>query len=183
MNAQRAKVLLAGAATLLLVPHTAQAQVSDGIVLNIMRECAKIEDPTARLACFDNNIGSAGNAPRTPAPASAAAVPQGGGAPVASSTPQGFGAESIRTVRQREAAEMRTTANAVRAQVTAVTPREPGIYLLTLEGGARWLFNESVSSSYRVPERGATVEIERGSLGSFLLRFNDQQPVPVRRLQ
>jgi hypothetical protein len=183
MNAQRAKVLLAGAAALLLIPHTAQAQVSDGIVLNILRECAKIEDPTARLSCFDNNIRSAGATPRSAAPNAAAPVPQGGGAPVASNTPQGFGAESIRTVRQQEATQQRATAGAVRAQVTAVTPREPGIYLVTLEGGAQWLFNEGVSSSYRMPERGSTVEIERASLGSFLMRFNNQPPVPVRRIQ
>jgi hypothetical protein len=27
------------------------------------------------------------------------------------------------------------------------------------------------------------VEIERGSLGSFLMRFDDQNPVPVRRVR
>jgi hypothetical protein len=182
MIAHGAKVLFVGAAATLLCPAYANAQVADEVVLAIMRECAKIDDPTARLSCFDANIRSAGAAPRTAAPG-ASAVPQGGGAPVSSNTPQGFGAESMRVARQREAAEQRATAGAVRAQVTEVTPREPGIYLVTLEGGAQWLFNEGVSSSYRVPERGSTVEIERASLGSFLLRFNNQPPVPVRRVQ
>jgi hypothetical protein len=187
MDAQRARILLAGAATLLLFPHTAQAQVADEVVLNILRECAKIDDPTSRLACFDSNIRSAGAAPRASAPVGSAA-PQGGSAPVANSTPpsntpQGFGAESMRVARQREADQLRQTSNAVRAQVTGVTEREPGVYLLTLEGGAQWLFSEGQPASYRAPERGATIEIERGSLGSFLMRFEGQRPVPVRRIQ
>ena len=182
MNAHGAKILLAGAAAALLYPACAQAQVADEVVLNIMRECAKIGDPTARLACYDNNIRSAGASPRTTG-SGTPAVPQGGGAPVASSTPQGFGAESMRVARQREANQLRQTANEIRAVVTDVREREPGVYLLTLEGGAQWLFSESAPSSYRPPERGAAVEIQRGSLGSFLLRFNNQPPVPVRRVQ
>jgi len=191
MIAQSAKVLLAGAAAVLLCPLTAQAQVPDEVVLNIMRECAKIGDPTARLACYDNNIRSAGASPRAAAPAAspraaapaAPAAPQGGGAPVASNTPQGFGAESVRVERQREAQQLRETASEIRAVVTGVAQRGPGIYLVTLEGGAQWQFAESVPFSYKPPERGSTVEIERGSLGSFLLRFDRQQPVPVRRVQ
>lgn len=182
MNAQRAGILLGAAATLLLVPHTAQAQVADEVVLNILRECARIDDPTARLACFDNNIRAAGAAPRAAAPA-ARQAPKGGGAPVASGTPQGFGAESIREVRQQRDTERRQSSGSIRARVTGVTEREPGVYLLTLEGGAQWLFSESTPSNYRAPDRGATVEIERASLGSFLLRFEGQRPVPVRRVQ
>ena len=39
--------------------------VADNIVLNIMRECARIDDPTARLACYDNNIRAAGGNPNS----------------------------------------------------------------------------------------------------------------------
>ena len=53
--ALRASFLLAGA-TVAVAALPATAQVSDQIVLNIMRECAKIDDATARLACYDNNI-------------------------------------------------------------------------------------------------------------------------------
>ncbi len=182
MIAPRAKVLLTGAAAVLLCPLSAQAQMPDGVVLNIMRECAKIDDPTSRLACYDTNIRSAGASPRANAPARPA-TPQGGGAPVASNTPGGFGAESMRVERQREAEQLRESASEIRAIVTEVTRRGPGIYLLTLEGGAQWLFSESVPFSYKPPERGSTVEIQRASLGSFLMRFDRQQPVPVRRIQ
>ena len=192
MNAQGAKVLLAGAAAILLVPHTAQAQASDGIVLNILRECAKISDPASRLACFDNNIRSAGTAPTAtasapaasaPAASVAAPAPQGGSAPVASNTPQGFGADSMRSTRQRESREQRAAEGSLRAQVVSAREREPGIYLLTLDGGAQWLFAEGVSPNYRPPSRGSSVEIERGALGSFLLRFDGQPVIPVRRVQ
>ena len=64
-----------------------------------------------------------------------------------------------------------------------MTARGPGIYAFTLEGGAQWQFSETVGSSYRVPRVGSTVEIERGSLGGFLMRFDRQQSVPVRRVR
>src|SRR5690554_4011201 len=62
MKAQRVKgltgvaVLGSAAAALASFAASAAAQVSDSAVLNIMRECAKIDDPSARLACYDNNI-------------------------------------------------------------------------------------------------------------------------------
>ena len=60
--AHRASLVLAGAAAA-FAAAPATAQVSDQIVVNIMRECAKIDDPTARLACYDNNIRAAGGNP------------------------------------------------------------------------------------------------------------------------
>jgi len=54
---------------------------------------------------------------------------------------------------------------------------------VTLEDGAQWVFAEGVTSQFRLPRRGDTVEIERGSLGSFLMRVDGQSPVPVRRLR
>src|SRR5690606_39592588 len=66
MPAHRATILLSAAvASLTLTALPASAQVPDGVVLNIMRECAKIGDPTARLACYDNNIRQAGATPST----------------------------------------------------------------------------------------------------------------------
>ena len=71
------------------------AQVDSSIVLNIMRECAKIDDPTARLACYDNNIRAAGANPRS-VPGQAAR-PSGGGAVVNPNAPGGFGADDLRS--------------------------------------------------------------------------------------
>jgi len=178
MMAQRATFLAAGAAALLLAGAPAGAQVNDGIVLNILRECAKIDDPTARLACYDNNIRAAGGNPRAVVPGQMPA-PQGGGAPVAANTPQGFGYEDVRTPQRYQAPAGQI--DEITARVTAIRPREPGIYTFTLEGGAQWVFAEGVTSAYRLPRAGSSLEIERGSLGSFLMRFDGQPPVPVRR--
>ena len=99
----------------------------------------------------------------------------------AASSPRGFGAEDVRTPERY--APPAGQLQQISARITAVRPREPGIYTFTLEDGAEWLFAEGVASSYRVPRAGSEVEIERGALGSFLMRFDDQTPVPVRRVR
>ncbi len=179
MTAHRATILAASAATLLWA-GPATAQVDDGIVLNIMRECAKIDDPTARLACYDNNIRSAGGTPRTSTPGRMPA-PQGGNAPVAGGGVSGFGAEDVRTPERFQRAP--GAVQEIQARISAVREREPGTYQLTLEDGAQWRFAQSVSRTYRVPRVGDVIEIERGALGSFLMRFDSQGPVPVTRIR
>lgn len=178
MTAPRAKFLLAAAASTLPFAAPVSAQVADGVVINIMRECAKIDDPTARLACYDNNIRQAGGTPRAAAPAGAL---RGGPAPVAPTSSQQFGIEDVRTPQavQSRPAEV----DEIQARVASISPRQPGIYLVTLEDGAQWLFAEGVSQQFRLPSRGDTIEIERGSLGSFLMQINRQKAVPVRRIR
>ena len=204
MTAHRAMFLLAATASVIPLSAPANAQVSNEVVLNIMRECGKIDDPTARLACYDNNIRQAGPTTRTSVPGRMP-VPQGGAAPIAANSPQnfglpaprtsappppsaapqnspqGFGSESVRTPQRFEtpAGQLQE----IHPRIASIRPREPGIYLITLEDGAQWLFSEGVSASFRVPQAGATIEIERGALGSFLMRFDDQQAVPVRRVR
>jgi hypothetical protein len=185
MPTQRVIVFLGGAA-LAALSAPAAAQVPDDVVLNIMRECAKIDDPTARLACYDNNIRAAGANPRS-VPGEGPR-PRGGGAPLVDSGsrggPEGFGAESIRSEERFESYEERGIGlDEISARVTEVRERQPGVYLITLEGGAQWVFTESANRSFRPPRNGDTVEIERASLGSFLLMFDGQQGQRVRRVR
>lgn len=191
ITVHRAMLTAAGAAMLAWAPTPASAQVDRDIVMNIMMECAKIGDPTARLACYDNNIRSAGASVAAAVPGQSP-VPQGGGAPVASGGTAGFG---LNTAHPQEGAVSRENASpqqglgASTSQASRITPtvaavatRGPGAYLVTLEDGARWEFAEDMPLSYRPPQQGSTVEIERGTLGSYLLRFDQQQPVRVRRV-
>lgn len=178
MTAHRATILAASAATLLAAGAPASAQVDDAIVLNIMRECAKIDDPTARLACYDNNIRAAGANPRASVPGQMPS-PQGGNAPGGGA--QGFGAEDVRTPERFQPRP--GSMQQIQARIETIREREPGVYLFTLGDGAQWRFAESVSRGYRVPRAGSTVEIEHGALGSFLMRFENQAPVPVVRVR
>ncbi|MGV3555368.1 MAG: hypothetical protein ACO1OD_08935 [Croceibacterium sp.] len=178
--ALRASFLLAGTAAALAAAPAA-AQVSDNIVLNIMRECARIDDPTARLACYDNNIRAAGGNPSS-VPGQMPA-PSGGAAVLQPSAPGGFGADDLRRQSPERFNPNRAGASEVSAQVTAVTERQPGVYLVTLGSGAQWLFAETVGRDYRPPQRGETVEIQRAALGSYLLVSGRQQGVRVTRVK
>jgi len=187
MPALRATILLSGAAALALVTVPAQAQVSNDIVLNILRECAKIADSGARLACYDNNIRA--NAPSNPSSAddfgrrsdsgSAPVSAVAGAAAVGGAA--GFGAESIKSPERFVTPEGEL--DSVSARVVTARERQPGVYRITLENGAEWLFSESVSSSYRPPRNGDTVEVKRASMDSFLLFYDEQVPVRVRRVK
>ena len=179
MLAHRATILAAGAASLFLAGAPAGAQMDQNTAVNILRECARIDDASARLACYDNNIRNIGGTARTTIPGQVQV--QGGAAPVAANSPGGFGAEDVRTP-ERFAAPTGTLQE-INSRISSIRPREPGIYAFTLEDGAEWLFAEGVDAGYRVPRAGSVIEIERGAMGSFLMRFDDQSPVPVRRIR
>jgi hypothetical protein len=178
-----ATILLAGAAAVLVAASPAAAQVSDAAVLNIMRECAKIDDPTARLACYDNNVRAGGFDGRRPVVPGEAGRVAGSGGP-GGYGPAGFGSEDVKTPERFQSYEQRGIGpDAITARIASVRQREPGIYLITLEGGAEWLFTDTAPRSFRVPQRGDMVDISRASLGSFLLRFDNQTSIRVRRLR
>ena len=182
MTGLRATIRVAACALVGLAAVPATAQVSDGVVLNIMRECAKIDDATARLACYDNNIRSGGAAPaRSSVPGRMDTPETSRGAAVSTTGRSGFGAEDIRTPERFESGPGEL--DRLSSRIASITPLQPGVYRFTLDDGAEWVFSESVDRTYRAPRRGSTVEIERGALGSFLMHFDDQGSVRIRRLR
>jgi hypothetical protein len=180
ITAQRAIVLLSGAA-LAVSAAPAAAQVPPDITLNIMRECAKIDDPTARLACYDNNIRAAGGNPNS-IPGQMAR-PNGGGAVANPNAPSGFGADDLRTQSVERFNPNRNGPSEIATTIADARERQPGIYLVTLAGGAQWLFSEGVSQTYRPPRKGDPVRIERGALGSYLMMVGKQAGVKVTRIK
>lgn len=182
MTAFRVSAIAAAAVSFGALAAPASAQVSDEIVLNILRNCAEIDDASARLACYDNNIRAAGANPRNSVPGQMAVPSGGSGAPIAAAQgASGFGREDIRTPErfQTPAGEV----DELTARVASVTEQQRGIYLVTLEDGAQWLFTDSVPFAYRPPRVGERVEIDRASLGSFLLTYDNQASVRVRRIR
>jgi hypothetical protein len=180
ITAQRAIVMLSGAALAASATPVA-AQVEPGIVLNIMRECAKIDDPTARLACYDNNIRAAGGNPRS-IPGQMPR-PSGGGAVANPNAPSGFGADDLRAQSPERFNPNRNGPSEISTTVADARERQPGIYLVTLSSGAQWLFSEGASRAYRPPRKGDAVRIERGALGSYLMVVGEQAAVRVTRIK
>ena len=181
-TAQRASILAVAVASLTLSATSASAQAERTAVVDILIECAKIDDPTARLACYDNNMSRVGATQRTTVPGQVRGV-TGGAAPVETQGPQGFGYEDVRAADPARFRPAPGQLQEIHPTVQSISPREPGIYLVTLSDGAQWLFAEGVGSQFRLPRRGDEIEIERGSLGSFLMRIDGQPPVPVRRIR
>lgn len=179
MFAHRVAIIIAGSTALACLPTAAAAQVAEGITLNILRECSRIDDPSARLACYDNNMRSAGGQARSTVPGQVQV--QGGGAVNTDGRPAGFGREDLPV---SQAARAQTYGpDEITATIASITQRGPGIYLMTLEDGARWIFAEGVDSTYNPPRSGSRVEIRRGAMDSFLMRFDNQTSVRVRRVQ
>ncbi len=179
--ARRAKATLVGAAFLVLGTGTAHAQLDDATIVGIVRECRKLPDEAARVACYDNiPIGepvagpSAASGP-PPSPAAQAPVSQAPAAPVAG----GFGSSQL----PRPADAVPAEPKAVSARVSAAVERLPGVYLLTLEDGAQWEFVDAVPKAYDPPRPGETIELIGASLGSYLMRYAGQRGVRIRRVR
>jgi hypothetical protein len=145
----------------------ASAEEDYRAIVEVLRACSEIEDGPARMTCYDANVRppSAPPAARADAPANA---PRGSGS---------FGSESL--PQQRPRAE---EADALEARVASARERQPGKFVLTLEDGAEWEFVEAAPSAYNPPRAGASVRIERGSLGSFRLRYASQRAIRIRRV-
>jgi hypothetical protein len=162
----------------------AQAQTMD------FGSCVRIEDLSARLACYDRAAGrQPGSATAAPpaapvAPAVAPAAPVVAPAPAAAPTPAvapaaadpaaGFGTSSrsdpltAPKVGRKEAKEAEAELpRQIEARVTAVRTRPTGEQVLTLDNGQVWEQTES----RREPryEVGDVVVIRRGMLGSFMV--------------
>jgi len=184
IKAPRAILLLAGG-SLAVSGAPGLAQVNDSIVVNIMRECAKIDDPTARLACYDNNIRATGANPRS-VPGQMGR-PNGGGAVSSPNQPSGFGADDLRSQSPERFRQYGDNSaggpREITTTVASARERQPGIWLVTLSTGAQWLFTEGVSKTYNPPRKGDKVRIEHGALGSYLLVVNQQQGVRVTRIK
>jgi hypothetical protein len=181
MTAFRATVLAIASAPLALMAMPAQAQIDDAIVLDIMRQCARIDDATARLACYDNNVRVGNTSVARPSVPGAMPRPQSGAAIAPNNGATGFGREDVRGPERFEipAGEIEE----LTARVRTVEQLNQGTYLLTLEDGAVWQFAETVDFAYRPPRAGSTISIDRAALGSFLMVFDSQRSVRVRRIR
>ena len=149
-------------------------------------ECAAIDDPSARLACFDAAFPRAlRTSPPRPAVAPAApAAPAAAAAAVAADEPVSEARKFGLSVRQRKAiepkpaqAELTTTTAAVKT----VRRLPPGYLLIGLDNDQVWQQTEIDSHIWLEP--GDQVTIRRAALGSYLLDTPGHYSTRVRRIR
>lgn len=155
----------------------------DRVTLNILRECARIADATARVACYDRNIGAdiaqggqaarAGGVAASPVP-----TPPAPSSPVAAQPLPQFGANQLPASPRPESQRV----DRIKATVSAATQRAPGIWLLTLADGTQWQLVDAAPGSFDPPRKGSEIEIAAASLGSYILRYRGQTGLRIRRV-
>lgn len=152
--------------------------------------CVRIEDLSARLACYDRAAGrtptGAAAAPATgtapapvpvPAPTpQSAPAPDVAPAPASAAAPEaGFGSRSLPQKKQSD------EPTKIQARVTAVRRLPRGEQVLTLENGQVWQQIEYKAEPQY--EAGDVVVIRKGVLGSYLMtRATGSPTTRVKRI-
>jgi hypothetical protein len=142
-------------------------------------ECAALDDPAARLACFDAAFPRASRAsPPGPAMAPAAAA-----AAAATDEPPSEARKFGLSTQQRKAIEPKPAQPemvATTAAVRTVRRLPPGYLLIELDNDQLWQQTEIDSRVWLRP--GDRVTIRRAALGSYLLDTPAHFSTRVRRL-
>jgi hypothetical protein len=133
--------------------------------------CARQQDPTARLACFDQQIA----ARRATVPASAPAAKP---VPAATESTVGLDAQQLHKLHPDS---VKAAPMVIEGKVAAVLPRRPLISAFELDNGQVWEQTESVNGLWIKPNE--TVTIHEGTMGGFLLKSADGHVVRVKRVK
>ena len=159
---------------ILAVPAAAHAQAGDAAVAKF-NECAAIQDDAQRLACFDR-VTREVRANAAAATAREAKSKQDH----AQRERDDFGLNPVQEAKKRPE-EAKAALKEVRSRVAAARKVGAGYYAIMLEDGAIWQTQE-LDPYFRPPERGDTVRVRKGMMGSFLLDVGKQASVRVRRV-
>lgn len=155
--------------------------------------CVTVDDPSARLACYDKAFG------RVSLPAASVAAPQvtaGAGTPVSSPPTVGASAAAAAAVPKsdpiadfglsekaklaKDPAKAAEHPQSITAQVASVRALKYGELVVTLDNGQVWQQIEAQRSA--VVRAGDTVTIRRAVLGSFTLVTKGGIATKVRRV-
>jgi len=142
-----------------------------------LQDCRTIENPQARLACYDARDRGPGAPPAAQppaAPAVGAVQPAPAASPPARTEVARAPAPSVRT-------ESMSSADIVRAdptgRITAVTPLRYGLFRIELDDGR--LF-DTTSNTIAPPSVGEAVSLRRTLIGTTFLDIRGRSPITVR---
>jgi len=145
-------------------------------LISALAACQQIADSTQRLACFDKASGDL-----------IAATDKGDVNVVdraelrqARRSLFGFNMPRLPFFSGDESAD--EAATKLVSKVTAVKEMPHGRYVVRLQDGAALWETLEAYSSFHAPKVGDPVEINRGPLGSYILRFGKQRGVKGRRV-
>lgn len=132
--------------------------------------CTSVEDPAARLACYD------------------AAFPPAAGARLGvdvearkAQALQDFGLTTVQ-LRERDPERMRDDSpGQIEGTVTRVASRPNGERLVTLDSGQVWLLTEVTSRGHL--KNGDRIVVREAALGSFMLVTPTRVALRARRIQ
>ena len=174
--------------------NTAEAQESADPIL----VCSQLTDPTARLACFDqeakrrravaHQVSGTAVAPSAPSENTAAnttpvrpAAPSHPAAniPVPDDT-VGLDGKQLRVKRREEGIQAPVTPPIV-AKLSQLTPRSDHQYFFELDNGQVWESTDAAQTLYLAPHEA--VSIRPGVLGAFFLKTQEGNSIRVHRLR
>src|SRR5690606_18300380 len=144
-------------------PGQVAAQQNSEVLVQIMRDCAKIEIPADRFACYDNNFRDSGASEVAPAPDVSVPTTQSRDMPSTESKASRGGQELAQGVSTRAAPDAVITGATL--AVVAAAERPPRTYLVALGGGAQWGAAGSMGTGCNPPHRGSDAQILPRTLG------------------
>ncbi len=147
-------------------------------------DCRAITDNTARLACYDANVGQLSEA-RTRGDIAMVDREQ---VKDAKRKLFGFSLPSISLFNHddKDDKDIRKAARAdeveeITAKIRTVGHNAEGALVITLEDGARWEQTDAMIFG-RAPKPGSTATIKRGAFGSFKVSIDGSPSAKVRRI-
>ena len=144
-------------------------------ILKALADCRAIGDSTERLACFDK-----ASADMVQAETSGAVVVIDR-QQIREARRQAFGFD-LAALNFFNRGLSTDEANSLTDEISAVSQRADGKWMLTLKSGATWRQVENDPPN-RDPHPGSQVLIKRAALGSFVMKIDGQVAIKVKRVE
>lgn len=145
-------------------------------LISALDGCRKLTDAAGRLACFDRAAGSLVDATRS----GEVSIVDRGQLREARRSLFGFSMPRLPFFGGDSSAD--EAADEITSTVRSARPIGNGKFRIVIaDGDAVWEMTETYST-FDDPEPGQTIVIKRGSLGSYMLRVDNQRGVKGRRV-
>ena len=174
MKAHRAKIMTLAPCLALCLMATAGTAAERpqprAEIFNDLLKCRGIAEDTARLACYDKQVGAMDSA----AQRDEVVVLDKTELNKTRRTLFGFSFPKLPFLGggdedEKKQGDQNDAMTQIEATIASAKNVGNGKWLIKLEDGAEWMTTEAVT--YRDPKPGMTIEIKRASMGSFMIKI------------